>query len=124
MHCAPTQSDANHFSLQLIEDAIKAAIKTKPDAFTNWINWDQLAMGLEKHELLDRDSREKMFSSHSAMPCSRKTHYFLYELLPSKGSSAYTRFFRALNEEQEHLGHKELVKLILTHDSFCASNDR
>ena len=79
------------------------------------MNLTQLAMHLEKHKLLDKDSRSKLFDPNSTVPIAHRPHYFLSEVLPSRGPSAYTLFLRTLEEEQEHLGHKELVSLIRKH---------
>ena len=97
------------------EETIKDAIGEYSRQFSAYMNLTQLAMHLEKHMLLDKDSRSKLLDPNSKVPIALRSHYFLSEVLPSRGPSAYTHFLRALEEEQEHLGHKELVSLIRKH---------
>ena len=97
------------------EETIKDAIRQYSHQFSEYINLTQLAMHLEKYMLLDKDSRSKLFDPNSTVPIALRPHHFLFEVLPSKGPSAYTLFLQALEEEQEHLGHKELVSLIRKH---------
>ena len=97
------------------EETIKDAIREHCHQFSKYMNLTQLAMHLEKYMLLDEDSRSKLLDPNSTVSIALRPHYFLFEVLPSKGPSAYTFFLRALEEEQEHPGHKELVSLIRKH---------
>ena len=48
------------------------------------------------------------------VPPAERANKFVYHILPSKGPRGYRLFIKCLQEEKEHHGHQELVRLLTT----------
>lgn len=67
---------------------------------------------LAAKKLLDRDLSEILMSNSSTT--RDKGLKFYLSALPSKGSTAYTRFYDCILQEDEHSGHRTLLELMNT----------
>ena len=65
---------------------------------------------LSKHQLLT--TSEKDYVMNTFIPAVEKANQLVYSILPRKGSTAYELFVKCLQEETEHLGHQELVRML------------
>ena len=46
------------------------------------------------------------------IPPNERSSALVYRILPTKGSGAFKKFIECLQEEKEHLGHQEWVKVL------------
>ena len=49
---------------------------------------------------------------NSLIPPYERSCALIYRILPTKGSGAFKKFIECLQEEKEHLGHQEWVKVL------------
>lgn len=85
-------------------------IKTRCNDFLNYTNWKLLLPHLMANELLDRDITEVLMNNY--MTNLDKGLKFYLSVLPSKGNTAYSRFYQCVSEEEEHSGHRTLLELM------------
>ena len=88
-------------------------IEAHCNEFVNYTNWKTLLPHLMSKKLLDREISEILMSNyHTNLDKGLK---FYLTVLPSKGSTAYSRFYSCIAEEEDHSGHRTLLELM---DSF------
>jgi hypothetical protein len=85
-------------------------IKAHCNDFLNYTNWKLLLPYLMAKELLDRDITDILMNEYRTN--LDKGLKFYLSTLPSKGSTAYSRFYQCLLEEEEHSGHRTLLELL------------
>ena len=65
---------------------------------------------LHNHSLLT--STDYYYLTNNLIPPLERANQLVHSILPSKGPGAFTLFVKCLQEEKEHMGHQELVKII------------
>ena len=70
---------------------------------------DTLIPLLNKYHLLTQNNMYDL--QNRLVPPTERASALVHHILPSKGSEAFTLFVKCLQEEKEHLGHQELLKL-------------
>ena len=66
---------------------------------------------LHKYDLLTQSNNYTLMNP--LIPPVERANALVYAMLPSKGPNAYEIFVKCLQEETEHLGHQELVKMMI-----------
>ena len=98
------------FYSPIIERQIMACIDANCNDFVNYTNWNSLVPYLVSKDLLDKENCE-FLTSHFRNSREKGLKFYL-EILPSKGSTAYSRFYSCIAEEDEHSGHTSLLELL------------
>ena len=90
---------------ELNQPNIKALVMkyTQPDL----LDFPTLVPLLNKYHLLTQSDNYTLMNP--LIPPVERANALLYMILPSKGPGAYETFVKCLQEEKEHLGHKELA---------------
>ena len=109
---------ANHINLLCLffppsfysEKSIEDCIKKNCNDFVKYTNWQMLLPYLFSNELLDEHSSELLRNDLTTNHHKGLTFYL--EILPSKGKTAYTRFYDCIAKEDQHSGHKTLLELM------------
>ena len=100
---SPTSpTDSNEIIKRLLHDNL--------DDFVKSTNMEALSTHLVSANLLSRDDLEEVEAKNKTSH-ARNLHFYVFTL-HSKGSDAYRRMYDCLKKEQEHLGHKDLVRII------------
>ena len=73
---------------------------------------------LNKHHLLTQADSYDL--ANQLLPPTKRANLLLYRILPSKGPGAFRLFLKCLQEEQQHMGHRNLVKLFTQRKSFSS----
>lgn len=68
-----------------------------------------------REELLDQHTTELLTNVHTTN--RDKGLEFYCNVLPTKGSTAYSRFYISLAQEKEHVGHRTLLELLDSHET-------
>ena len=89
---------------------IKSCIKSPCQKFILYTNWIVLIPILLGAELLDEHTTELLLKQSTT--AQEKGLEFYLRVLPSKGSTAYSRFYDCIAQEKEHSGHKSLLELM------------
>ena len=76
----------------------------------NLVNLETLVPVLNKYNVITKEESEHLLNTN--LP-SRQRKRDLTTFLESKGTSGHSLFLRALKEETEHCGHKELHDLLV-----------
>ncbi len=92
------------------EADIKACIVANCKDFLNYSNWKLILPCLMAKDLLDSDICEILMSNSRTNLDKGLTFYL--SVLPSKGKTAYSRFYQCILEEEEHSGHRTLLELM------------
>ena len=92
------------------EAAIKKCIEKHSPDFLQYTDWKCLFPYLMSNQLLDTCALEML--NNNSMTSRDKSIKFYYEVLPSKGKSAYSRYYDSVAREQEHIGHQTLLELL------------
>ena len=105
-----------HISDDSTERVLKNRIMTyvQPDL----LDFPTLIPLLNKHHLLTRDDSYDL--ANQLLSPTRRANLLLYKILPSKGPGAYRLFLKCLQEEEQHMGHRNLVKLFTQCKSFSS----
>ena len=76
-------------------------------------NFISLAPLLYKHKVITGEEYSKL-RAPIGFSCTKeeKARFFYIEVLDTKGEKAYTLLHHCLKLEEEHLGHRDLVKLL------------
>ena len=80
------------------------------DDFLSYTNWKLLFSKLWSKKLLDREISEILRSDFRTN--LDKGLEFYSSVFPSKGDTAYRRFYQCVLEEEEHIGHRTLLELM------------
>lgn len=94
----------------LPEQDISTCIKSRCKDFLKYTNWKLLLPHLLANELLDSDITDVLISNYQTN--QEKGLKFYLSVLPSKGHTAYSRFYQCLLQEEEHSGHRTLLELL------------
>ena len=89
----------------------EAAIQANMTKVVQWISLKELKTHFLEKRLLTSD---EMYSFTS---CNKKDIFRLFEILRSKGPTAYALFVDCLHDEREHRGHRELHSLLTRHQT-------
>ena len=103
-------ASSSAFSPVIPEQDISTCIKTRCKDFLKYTNWKLLLPHLHANELLDSDITDVLMSNYQTN--RDKGLVFYLSVLPSKGHTAYSRFYQCLLEEEEHSGHRTLLELL------------
>ena len=78
---------------------------------------------LDLHTLIPKLNNCQLLTQHNLydlknplVPPIERANALVYQILPSKGSGAFTLFVKCLQEEKEHMGHQTLAKLFTLPD--------
>ena len=82
------------------------------EALIQNLNIQALLPHLLKNELLTQGEYEEI-ARFKDTPTEQNQHFIL-AVLPRKGQSAHEKFVESLKAERQHLGHRDLVKLLAT----------
>ena len=77
--------------------------------FIELTNWKFLLPHLVSVDLSDRATTHYLVTENNTHQ-DKGVHFYL-EILPSKGPDAYTRLYKCLCDEKEHLGHQSLLEI-------------
>ena len=99
----------NLFHLAMSDDPIQEAVMKKFQP--KLLDLATLLPHLNNHNLLT--ATENYHLMNNSTPSTDRAQQLVYSILPSKGPHAFTLFFECLKKEKEHIGHQELVKMIL-----------
>jgi len=92
------------------EEAIKQCIEKHSAHFLQYTNWTCLFPYLMSNQLVDRCAVEVLNSDR--ITTFDKGIKFYYEVLPSKGNTAYSRYYNSVAQEHDHIGHQTLLELL------------
>ncbi len=92
------------------EEAIRKCIEKHSADFLQYTNWKCLFPYLVSNELLDRCAMEILIND--MITSTDKGIKFYYEVLPSKGKTAYSRYYRSVSQERDHIGHQTLIEIL------------
>ena len=73
---------------------------------------------LNKHHLLTQADSYDL--ANQLLSPTKRANLLLYKILPSKGPGAYRLFLKCLQEEKQHMGHRNLVKLFTLRKLFSS----
>ena len=73
------------------------------------LDLDTLIPKLNKYHLLTQTNLYDL-KNRQVSP-EKRANALVYQILPSKGSGAFTLFVKCLQEEKEHMGHQTLARL-------------
>ncbi len=89
----------------------KKALRKHSRDLIECMNVQSLLPHLQEQELLTTHEYEKLTQEvHTKTPC--ELNHLLLRILPTKGEYAFERFLKCLTGADEHLGHRQLVKLL------------
>ena len=92
---------------------MKTCVKDHFKQFTRLTNFIALVDYLLHYQVTTTEEYRRLTLApdfhHSS---EEKARYFYLEVLDSKGSEAYTLLHHCLKLEREHLGHRDLVKIL------------
>jgi len=74
------------------------------------LNLTALVPVLNKHHLLNLDDNNVLLNY--LLPPMQRANALIYRILPSKGPGAFKKFIACLQEETEHIGHRELARIL------------
>lgn len=92
------------------EETVSQCIKKHCKDFLLYTNWKVLIPHLMANELLDSHISEVLMSNYRTD--HEKGLEFYVKVLPSKGNTAYSRFYDCIAKENEHIGHRTLLELM------------
>ena len=105
-----TANRRNEFPQTNREVQLKATVEKELPKFIRYTNWVNILAHLSAKRLVSNDSRQKLMSHH--LTDVQKGNYFYMDVLPSQGDDAYCRLYDCLKDEQEHHGHRDLLKIL------------
>ena len=71
---------------------------------------------LNKHHLLTQANSYDL--ANQLLSPTKRANLLLYTILPSKGPGAFLLFLKCLQEEKQHMGHRNLVRLFTQRKLF------
>lgn len=90
----------------------KVLLRQHQPLLVQYIDLDSLIPYLNQQLLLTDDENEILLNLYLS---NRKRVLKLLQFVESKGEEGFLRFLRAIESEQEHMGHVELTKLFRTY---------
>lgn len=91
------------------EIILRDTVRCEMPAFVTNTDFNTLAAYLFSKKLLYSCEYTML---KSMPPGNERGNHFYIEILPHKGRHAYRRLYKCLRDEPEHLGHKDLVKIL------------
>ena len=102
----PHLSTNEYFKLE--NECIQRIVQRNMVEFVQSTNLKSLCAHLIEEELISHDDYEEI----EGRKTTREKNNFFYMMLRNKGLNAYIKLYKCLRCENEHCGHKDLVKII------------
>ena len=81
------------------------------EKFVLYTNFDNLGSILRREKLVNGEELERLTDSHKS--AKERARLFYDQILPTKGSGAYSLLRKCLAEEDEHRGHQDLLRMLV-----------
>ena len=92
------------------EKRLEDIVTRQREKFLLYTNFDNLGSILRREKLVNAEELEKL-TDPQTLPKDRAS-YFYDRVLRTKGSGAYSLLRKCLAEEEEHRGHKDLLRMM------------
>lgn len=103
-------TDTSSIKLNYTDEIIlRESVRCGTSTFINNSDFNTLFSHLYSRKLLNSNDYETLTSMQSDK--DRGNHLYM-QILPRKGRRAYRRLYKCLKNEREHIGHRDLVKIL------------